>query len=46
MGYKKSRARIEFEEGTKSLKSTARQVSFKSSMLTYTKPKIYSIIHL
>lgn len=35
MGYKKSRARIEFEEGTKSLKSTARQVSFKSSMLTY-----------
>ncbi len=35
MSYRKSRARIDFEEGTKSLKNTARQVSFKSSMLTY-----------
>jgi len=35
MSYKKSRARIEFEDGTKSLKSTVRQVSFKSSTLTY-----------
>ena len=35
MSYRKSQSRVDFEEGTISLKRVAKRVSFKSSPLTY-----------